>query len=346
MDIATLEKNLNTGKIDSLYLLYGEERFLLENCLNKIQKLFGEKINGINFVLLDGSNVRNIISDIQTPSFGYDKKLIIVRDSGLLKKKTRNKKNENIPETKKTENNDIKRIADYIEENIEDIKESVIIVFAEYEIEKNELYKVIEKNGIVCEFVKLKTNDIVKRLKQICNGYKVNADENTLRYFIEICGTNMQVLINEIRKQIEYAGQGGTITKESIDNLATKEIESIIFDLTDNIGKKNIQVSLEVLDNMLYQREPIQKILITLYNHIKKVYLTKIAIKENKNVTESLKLKPNQTFLTTKYIQQSKYFSEKELRKILQELIDLDYNSKNGNIDSIIGMQTIIAGII
>lgn len=37
--------------------------------------------------------------------------------------------------------------------------------------------------------------------------YQVNIDENTLQYFIETCGTNMQVLINEIRKLIEYEGK-------------------------------------------------------------------------------------------------------------------------------------------
>ena len=42
----------------------------------------------------------------------------------------------------------------------------------------------------------------------------------------------MQELINELRKVIEYAGAGGTITKESIDKLCIKQIQAIIFDLT------------------------------------------------------------------------------------------------------------------
>ena len=50
--------------MDSLYLLYGEEKYLLENSLSKLLKEFGEKINGINFINLDSTNVQNIISDI------------------------------------------------------------------------------------------------------------------------------------------------------------------------------------------------------------------------------------------------------------------------------------------
>ena len=35
MKIEELEKELKTGKLHGLYLLYGEETFLLENCLKK-----------------------------------------------------------------------------------------------------------------------------------------------------------------------------------------------------------------------------------------------------------------------------------------------------------------------
>ena len=312
--------------MDSLYLLYGEEKYLLENSLSKLLKEFGEKINGINFINLDSTNVQNIISDIETPAFGYPRKLILVKDSQLFKKQSRGKKG-----ASSGENENVSKIAEYIDENIEMIKESVVIIFVEDEVEKNELYKVIEKNGIVHEFAKLKLPEIVKKLKAICNAYKVNVDEPTLRYFVESCGTNMQDLINEIRKQIEYAGQGGTITTKSIDLLAIKQLDSVIFDLTDNLGKRNIEQALKVLKNLIYAKEPIQKILITLYNHFKKLYFTKLAINGNKNVAQSLNLKPNQTFLVSKYTMQSKYFKENELREILQEFINLDYNSKSFN---------------
>lgn len=101
----------------------------------------------------------------------------------------------------------------------------------------------------------------------------------------------MQDLINEIRKQIEYAGVNGTITKESIDKLAIKQIESVIFDLTDSLGKKDIKEAGIVLKNLIYAKEPIQKILITLYNHFKKLYLTKLAIKQNRNIRRSAGVK-------------------------------------------------------
>ena len=152
----------------------------------------------------------------------------------------------------------------------------------------------------------------------------------------------MQDLINEIRKLIEYVGTGGTIYKQAVDLLCIKQFDSVIFDLTDNLGKKNVDKALEVLHGLLYQKEPIQKILITLYHHFKKLYIIKIAQRENKNIAESLNLKPNQMFLVTKYKMQADYFEESELKKIVEELIDLDYHYKTGNIDLEVGLEAIL----
>ncbi len=82
------------------------------------------------------------------------------------------------------------------------------------------------------------------------------------------------------------------------------------------------------MNELLYQKEPIQKILITLYNHFKKLYIVKLSEKYNKDLTYALNLKPNQTFLTTKYKTQSRYFTENEIRNILKDMIDLDANYK------------------
>ena len=333
--IESLEKELKGGNLKSLYLLYGEELFLLEMTLKKIKDLFGDCIKGINYINIDDTNINELIADIETPAFGYEKKLIIARNTGLLKKEGKRKN---------TELNTLKeKITNYINDNIEIINQSVVLVLIEEEADiKQELYKTIDKLGIVCEFAFQKPIQIIKRLKGICNAYKVEVEDSTIQYLIECTGTNMQELINEIRKLIEYVGENGKIQKEHIDKLTIKKIESIIFDLTDNLGKRDIAKSLEVLRNLVYSKEPLQKILITLYNHFKKIYLTKLAIKYNKDIANSIDLKANQTFLVNKYKMQSKYFSEKELKNILQELRDLDFNYKNGIIDLEVGLESIL----
>lgn len=333
--VEELEKQLNKESIQGIYLLYGEETFLLEQQLKKIKKNFGELIKGINYIIIDENNIQELIADIETPAFGYDRKLIIVRNTGVFKRESKRRSGGVSKELKD-------KINDYIKENLQMINNEIVLIFIEDEVEKNSIYNTIEKIGVVCNFEEQKPFQIIKRLKGISNSYKVNIDENTLQYLIECCGTNMQDLINEMRKLIEYAGENGKIEKKDIDKLCIKKIESVIFDLTDNLGQKKIKEAMEVLYNLIASKEPIQKILITLYNHFKKLYFAKIAIENNKDIAVSLNLKSNQMFLVNKYKSQVKGFKKTELKKIVQELQDLDYKYKIGIIDLNIGLEAIL----
>ena len=62
------------------------------------------------------------------------------------------------------------KIAEYIKESIQEINETVVLVFIENETGINELYKTIQNVGQVCNFEKLKPAQISKRMKAICNA--------------------------------------------------------------------------------------------------------------------------------------------------------------------------------
>lgn len=334
MTVEELEKELKSEKLAPIYVLYGEEIFLLENCLKKIKKNFGETANGINYIQIDETNLNTLISEMQTPAFGYPRKLIVVKNAKLLKKEVK-KRGSNIDITSIRE-----KLNEYIKINQGEVN---ILIIIEEEIDKTELLETIQKNGgIICNFEFQKPYQIEKRLKEICNAYKVNITTATANHLIDVCGTNMQTLISEIRKLIDYVGENGTIQNKDIDSMCTKTIDSNIFDLTDNMGKKNITQVIKILNELLYSKEPIQKILITLYNHCKKIYTVKLAEEQNRNIATELNLKPNQIFLVNKYKTQSKYFKTVELETILHELINLDYNYKIGNIDINIGLESIL----
>ena len=327
----------------AIYLFYGEETYLLETRVKKIKKEYPQLILGINFIQIDDTNAEELIADLETPAFGFDKKLIIAKNTGLFKKEKKTAKSD----TKKKKVDDTKlplneKIAKYIQENSEELKDIVDLVFVEQEVDKNALYQAIEKVGEVKEFALLKLTDLIANIKKIAVAYKVNIDDATAKYLVECCGTSMQDLINELRKLIEYKGENSNITKQDIDLLCTKQIQAVIFDLTDNLGKKETSKALEVYNGLILNKEPIQKILITLYNHFKKLYIIKIAEKYNEDAATAMNLKPNQLFLVSKYKTQARYFETQELREVLEALIDLDANYKVGLISLEIGLEAIL----
>ena len=232
-----IEKSIS-NELEPVYLFYGEEEYLISTLVNKIKKRFGELVLGINYVLIDDTNIDDLISNIEIPAFGYDKKLIIVKNSNVFKKDGRKKKNSALEE----------KLIKYFEDNFDIIKDSCVIIFNEIEVNPTELFSVIEKKSITFKSDYLDMKNLVAYLKNICSLYHVEVDEKALVYLVENCGTNLRVLINELRKVIEYTGEGNKIELNTIDQLCIKQIESVIFDLTDNLGAKKIANAIDIGD--------------------------------------------------------------------------------------------------
>lgn len=307
-----------------VYLLYGEDNYLKNEFVKKAKKSFGELQLGINYIQIDESNVNNVISDIETPAFGYERKMIIVKNANLMQKK----------------NAISDKLSEYLNDADKQILDSIELIIVEDSVEKNALFNTISKIGMIKEFNEQKIGQLITKVKSISAAYGVQIQENVAQYFIECTGTNMEDIINEIRKLIEYAGKGGTIKKEDIDSLTIKKSESVIFDLTDNLGKKNIHEAINVLHDLIYAKEPVQKILVMLYNHFKKLYIVQLS--NGQNVAQNLKLKPNQTFLVSKYQNQAKFFTQEEIRNLLNEFMYIDEASKSGNLDINVGLESVL----
>lgn len=307
-----------------VYLLYGEDNYLKNEFVKKAKKSFGELQLGINYIQIDESNVNNVISDIETPAFGYERKMIIVKNANLMQKK----------------NAISDKLSEYLNDADKQILDSIELIIVEDSVEKNALFNTISKMGMIKEFNEQKISQLITKVKSISAAYGVQIQENVAQYFIECTGTNMEDIINEIRKLIEYAGKGGTIKKEDIDSLTIKKSESVIFDLTDNLGKKNIHEAINVLHDLIYAKEPVQKILVMLYNHFKKLYIVQLS--NGQNVAQNLKLKPNQTFLVSKYQNQAKFFTQDEIRNLLNEFMYIDEASKSGNLDINVGLESVL----
>ena len=54
--ILDLENDLKNKTLHNIYVFYGEEKYLQEEYLKKIKKIFGNLELGINYILLDDNN--------------------------------------------------------------------------------------------------------------------------------------------------------------------------------------------------------------------------------------------------------------------------------------------------
>lgn len=338
LDSLLSDKNIY-GKV---FLFFGDNKYYRELYISKIKRIFGDLVLGINYIKLSDTNALNLIYEANTPTFGYENKLIVINNSKLFKINRKKGTNDNIDDSISNNSNEAD-ILSFLENN--QIPNNVTIIFNEDEVAKTKkIYKTIDKIGITTEFKTLTQSQLVSYVATLCKKYGVSISKDVATYFVECCNNNMDDIINEIRKLIEYNSKNGTpITKEHIDLITTKTIEAVIFDLTDNLGNRKIKEAINILDNLLLQKEPLQKIYIMIYRHYKNLYLYKYA-KENdiSDINELLGLHP---FVANKLNYQIKNYSLEELNNIYKDLMLIDINNKSGNIDLYTGIISVMCNI-
>lgn len=313
--------------MEHLYLISGDDDYEKNKYLNEIKSHFEKLIKGINYIQIDKDNMFMLEQELSTYSFLPEDKLIVVK---LQKKEIATEENQNIKNDWLTKD---------LEEQIRMKLDFIWLVFFEENGTNSRLHKLITECGKCVTFEKDKPYEIVKWIIQKANEHNVTIDKNNAEYLIEICGTDKIFLDNEINKLANCVQENSKITKDIIDKMCIKTSEIIIFDLIDCIGSKNTKTALRYLDELIENKEPIQKIMIMIFKHFKMLLLTKEALKEKKDVVRELNVKP---YPAKKYAQQCGNFTQDELIKIIKELAKLDVDSKNGKMDLKVGIQKIM----
>ena len=316
----------------SIYLITGEDLFERERELNKIKEYFGEMQKGINFVTLDKETIHLLSSEVTTYPFGFAKKLIIV----------------NVPSKNKVAEETTTKNDWFNEEIAEEIMQSMdmnVIVFVGDIQARSKLYKFVQQNGKCIECNKLKSKkDLAPWIVSIVHQYGKEMSLDNANFMVQICGTDKIMLYNEIQKLVDYVGEEKEIKKIDIEKIGIRTLETIIFDLTDALGNRDIAVSLQYLEELILQKEPLQKIIIMIARHFKSLLITKVCLKEKWSPADELNIKF--PFLLNKYKQQCSKFSEEDLKRILVNLADLDHDSKVGKIDLRIGTELCLLKIM
>lgn len=311
-----------------LYLLYGTENYLIKKEIDKILNANSiEKIN-VSEYNLEIDNFKDIIEDANTISLFADKKAIIVNNSYLFTGKSI--KNEN----------DLELFLDYFK-NVNPYSIIIFIVDSEKLDERKKIVKEIKKIGTVKDFNQ--KNDLTDILKNMFEGYNISIQD--IRFMIDRCGNNLDILSQEVNKIKIYKDEDKNITKEDIINLTSKNIDIDIFGFVDTIVNKNKNKALEIYKEMLINGEEPIKILVILANQFRIIYQAKELYKQGysgNDIATMIGIHPYRIKLALK---KAINYNSDTLLDYLEKLADLDYDIKIGNIESSLGLEMFILSI-
>lgn len=324
--IEIINGNLQNSEFSKVYLLGGNEKYLVEQYKKKLIQGMIDTQDTMNYIVYKGENAKpeSIAEFALTMPFLADKRVILVEDSDFFKKGNES-----------------------IEELLEQIPDTTIIVFVENNIDKRcKLYKLVSKLGTVCNFDTPDEKTLLVWVKSLFSKENIKIDDAAVYRLVEGVGMDMNNLYNEVEKLKCYCIESGHVTADIVDHLCISQVEGKIFEMMDALSQRNKKKTMDLYDDLLLLREPMMRILFLInrqFNILIKVKLGLSNGTETSRLASLLKIPP---FAIKKYVAQCKGYTYEQLLRCVNLCQDADTNIKTGVQRDTVAVEMLILNLL
>jgi len=325
-------KQIKKKQFAPMYLVYGSEPYLIQETIQKIKEnaLTDDEVEfNITTFDMEETPVQFAIEEAETFPFMGERKLIIIHNPVFL-----------TAEKAKVEHN-IALLLEYIDNPS---PFSIVVFAGNYEKldERKKITKQLKRKASVVEVKKLKDQELSNWISSQAKSFGVSIEQAAVQELITTAGQNLMLLTNELEKMALYVGNEGVITFQVVSNLASKSLEQTIFTLIDFIMNRRTTQAIQLLQQLLKQKEEPIKILALMASQIRTMYTAKSLAQEGygqQQIATLLKIHPFRVKLA---LEKARSFQEKELMSILNNMADADYKMKTGQMDKTLLLELII----
>ena len=320
-----LMKDIKNKDFKRIYLLFGEERFLVNHYAKSIRDAAVDPgMRQMNVEVFTGKacSVDAAIEALETTAFMSDYRMVIMKDSGLF---TTGRKNES------------ENLAAFLP----DIPDTSIIICLENDIDKRgRLYKKTAELGRAIEFKRLSEKNFNDWMDKIFAKEGKRLTPAAADMLIKNTAADMQLLHNEAMKIVAYAS-GELIDENDVEAVCVKSFETRIFELVAAVGHKDSRRALEIFNNMLLMKEsPIM--VLTMIARQLRLILQCSCLSENHAPNEIAAVLGLREYIVRDCLQQSRNFTNEKLIYALKSVLDADFGIKTGRIGDKLAVEMLI----
>ena len=292
--ISSLIKEVKSGKVLPVYLLCGEEHFLIEKALKSLLDiLLQPETRDFNLNILDGTivTIQDILSAVEVYPIIADWRVVVVSESVLFqdlqKLSPTELENDFLDAVEDIDSNDPKEIfLDWITGTPP--PNSALIFTVKGPVNTREpIVKAIDRVGRFINFEKLEESSSIQRdpLFQSVSKQLAQSDKQITPRAFNLLRTQVNNdthrFFEEINKAISFVGDRTQIDERDIRNLVSPTSSDTIFDLTDSISNRNVNQGLSSLHNILSDGEAPIKINALITRQIRLMVQAKLVLKKN-----------------------------------------------------------------
>jgi len=312
-----------------IIFLYGPDTYRSQEKLNfYLQKFRGKHDHqGLSIVKLDGEVLTpdEFRKNVFSIGLFSQKRMIIIKN--LL---AENKNQELLKEILKT----FKKIEE---------EENVVIFYESNEPQKNELvrkiFDLLAKEKYAQKFDFLEKEDLEKWINNYVEKNNGQIEYDAVIFLVDYFNADLWTIKNELDKALSYGG--GKITLENLELLCEQEKEENIFALIDALIAKNKKRAIKLLEKELAKGTAFTQIVERLTYQFRIILYAKGS--NSNNFYQIAKELGVHHFPVKKAIEQAKKYRLEELKKIYQEILNIDIQLKTLSCDPELLFDLLIA---
>ncbi len=320
-------KRTEKGKIEPLYLFYGEEKLLIGDALSRIlDRTMVVDSRGFNYDIFDGdkTNISDVLAIAESFPFCSPWRVIQIKDINLMP-------------------------AEGLELLLQYIKKPspttcLILVAAKPDMRKR-FFREVKEILSPIQIQPLSGIRLISWIKTKAKCLDFTISDDAISFLIERKGDDLRGILSEIEKLSLYLEEKKVARLEDVKAITCGEETPSIFDLTRSLVEKNAGDSLRLLSLLLISGEPplvVLSMIVRQFRIIWRIVETKEAGRSVDDLLQEIGIPHGKR---DKIIKQSEGYTCRELSRILSLFLKADLELKSSRIVPRIVLEALILKI-
>ena len=294
--------SVKTKVLKPVYLIYSEQKFLLEEAIKRLKKqVTSQSLGELNVTeIASPQEFEQLEIALSTMGFFDQQKIIILHQADKLSK----------PQAPK--------MIDYSKSPNKGV---TLILVA---LKKNEtLFKQAKEGHFFFEYKSPKKGQLSQWVIDYFKKEGKKVDFEVATYLVSMLGDDLSLLANEIQKIALYAGERHNLVIGDVKAVCCRQAHETIFDLVDALGQTDLPLALWHLNN-LFHTEKEGRIFHMIVRQFRLLLKTKGLVSKESGLAQMSRTLGLPSFIVTKYMQQARHFSVSKLTNALSILLDTE----------------------
>lgn len=310
-----------------LYLLYGPDEFARTEELARIKAQVPPDLADLNITVLDGRRLKldALAAACEAIPFLADRRVVVVHD--LLKHQRAGKDR------------------DELRAYLERVPPTCDLVFVESEDfdKRSAVFTYLKKAGELHEFQPKQGAELLRWVAERARMLGVTIEPAAAQRLVTFAGNEGRALVNELSKLASYVGAGGRITAHDVELMVADDQEQNLFAFIDEVSARRRGPALASLRRLLDEGQAATYILFMVARQVRVLLGVKELAAQRLRLEEIAARLGQKPFVVRKALEQARGFSDADLLRLHDRVLELDQATKTGRFEAAAGLELLVA---